>query len=489
MFVGIDIGTSGVKVAVVDESDHVAASASRHLEVSRPHANWSEQDPELWWRATENCLDELAAALPAALAAVRGIGLAGQMLGPVLLDSANNPLRPCILWNDGRAVAESEELVRRIPTIGQRAGCNPNPGFAAPKLLWLAKHEPDVLDRTDCLLLPKDFVRLRLTGERGTEPTDACGTHLMETATGTWAADLCEAAGFDMAKLPPIHAPYAPVGELLPHLSKRWGIPRGVPVAAGAGDNMAGAIGVGGGAPGDTVISVGTSAVICVVDATFNPIPDKAVITHQHAAPNTFLSMGVVLSATNCLSWAAGLLGLKAADLVARTEDAWQRNAIGEDTPIFLPFLSGVRTPHDRPQARGLMFGLGLETDVEKVGWSVLEGVAFQIRDALETQQAAGIAINRVQLVGGGARSELWSKLIATTTNLSLELPVGREIGAALGAARLARVAADDVDPTEILTAKPKAEMRVGADPMLGEFLAHRWERSRSLLKQTLDLL
>ena len=492
MYVGIDIGTSGIKVALVDADGGQHGSANRPVDVSRPKPSWSEQDPDLWWAATAACFDELAQTHKQQLAAVRGIGLSGQMLGPVLIDANDNPVWPCILWNDGRAVTESAALAARMPDVAAVVGYQPNPGSGAPKLMWLAAHHPEALARADCLLLPKDFVRLRLTGERYSEPTDACGTALMDTQRGSWSAALCEAAGVDMAILPPVTAAYAPAGEVLPALADRWGLPRGVPVAAGAGDNMAGTIGVGGGLPGDTVVTVGTSAVICAVDGKLTPIPESAVLTHQHAVPGTFLSMGVVLSATAVLSWAADLVGLAPGDLVAKTEAAWARGEVGADAPILLPYLSGVRTPHDRPQAQGLMAGLTLETGPADLGWAVLEGVAFQIKDAMAAQQAAGVAMDRVQFVGGGARSKLWGQMIAAATEMTLDLPAGREIGASLGAARLARVAAEGGDPVSVLAAKPAAEVSIGpADggAALADLMAARWRRYQALVGQTLDLL
>ena len=485
---GIDIGTSGVKVVLVDDDERVLASASRPIAVSRPHPNWSEQHPDLWWEGTLACFDELREGAPATLAGVGAIGLSGQMLGPVLVDAANRPLRATILWNDGRALEESEAIAERLPGVGERTGCNPNPGFGAPKLLWLRRHEPEVLAELDCILLPKDYVRLRLTGERATEPTDAAGLHLMEVRTGEWAEDLCAAAEVDPECLPPVLTPGDPAGSLRPELAERWGIGTEVVVAAGTGDNMAGCIGVGVGNPGEAVISIGTSGVMSIVDGAFRPIPDKAVITHGHAAPGTFLSMGVVLAATSCLDWAASLTGRSAADL-AQAAETLRANGDPAHAPVFLPYVNGIRTPHDRPQARGLLLGLGLSTDVGAIAWSVLEGVAFHVAEGFATQRARGIGVTHVQFIGGGARSRLWGEMIASLIDVPLDLPVGREVGASMGAARLAMVAAGRGSAGEILCRKPPAETRVEPDAALAALLGERYARFEAVQARTLDLL
>lgn len=488
VYAGVDIGTSGVKIVLVEADDRVLASASHRIEVSRPHLHWHEQHPDEWWRAVVTCFDTLRAEHADLLARLRGIGLSGQMLGPVLIDSRDRPLRPTILWNDGRSVVEAEELAAAVPGIGGRTGCRPNPGFAAPKILWLHKHEPDVIAATDCVLLPKDYVRLKLTGERATEPTDACGTHFMETRTGEWAPDLCAAAGVDPRWLPPVLGLGDAAGELLGDLAERWGIPPGTVVAAGAGDNHAGSVGVGVGTPGDAVISVGTSAVMCIVDGSFHPIPDKAVITHSHALPGTFLSMGVVLSATSCLDWAAGLTGRSAPDL-AEAADRLQKNGRVEDAPVFLPYVNGIRTPHDMPSARGLMVGLDLGTDAAMIGWAVLEGVAFHVAEGFRAQRDAGIDVGHLQFIGGGARSRLWGEMISTLTGLPMDLPAGREVGASLGAARLGRVAAGDGDLVETLCRKPRAETRIEPDSQLADVLDKRYRRFRDVFERTAEVL
>ena len=480
VFAGIDVGTSGVKVALFDEAERTCATAAQRLEVSRPHPGWSEQHPEAWWAAVGDCFDELAAAQAPLMARLAGIGLSGQMLGAVLLDRDDVPVRPAILWNDQRATAESARLLALVPDIGLRANGAPDPGLTAPKLLWLAQHEPAVIERARLLLLPKDYVRLRLTGETASEPTDAGGTMLLDCASGRWDPALCAAAGWPLDRLPALVEPWAEAGRLRAELAERWGTPRGVPVAAGAGDNMACTIGVGAARPGQAVITVGTSGVVCGVDGAFHPAPEQAVLTSAHAAPDVFLSMGVVMSATATLDWLASLTGTTAAGLAREAEVFAGSNRVGQ-APVMRPSLSGLRTPHNRPEAAGALSGLTLSTDRAALGYAVMEGVAFQVRECVAAQGGAGVVFREVALVGGGARSRLWASMIATAIDRQLRLPEGAELAANLGAARLGRVAASAVPPLEVLAQPRPVSDTVQPDASMRRRLADRFEAYRSI--------
>jgi len=469
---GIDLGTSGVKVVLMADDETLLASATRRLAVESPHPGWSEQHPDAWWEATAACFDELHATAPAALAAVAGIGLSGQMLGAVLLDAADRPVRPAILWNDQRAQAECRLLAERVPDIGRRTNGAPDPGLTAPKLLWLAAHEPELLDRARWLLLPKDYVRLVLTGERLSEPSDAGGTMLMDCATSSWAADLCDAAGWSLGRLPALRASAAPAGGLRAELARRWGMAAGLPVAAGAGDNMAAALGVGAARPGDGVITVGTSGVVCLVDGAFHPAPESAVLTGPHAAPGTWLSMGVVMSATGTLDWLLTLTGADIAELAPEI-DAFLDAGRLDAAPLFVPSLTGIRTPHNRPGASGRIAGIRPTTDRAALAYALFEGVAFQLAQCVEAQRAAGVRADRLALVGGGARSRAWATLIATAVGEALVVPEGAELAAPAGAARLARVAAAGGDLAPLAQPKP-VRARVAPEPALAARLAPR---------------
>ncbi len=480
--VGIDIGTSGVKAIVLREGT-VAAECGCKLEVSRPRPGWSEQHPDTWIEAVFNCLDHLAA--DGGLADARAIGLSGQMLGLVLLGRDGSPIRPAILWNDQRATRECDELESLVPDIGMRTNCGPDPGINAAKLLWIARHEPGLLGRARMLLLPKDYVRLALTGDTATEPTDAGGTQLFDIPAGNWDAGLCSAVGWDPEFLPPVVSSWTPAGSVRSSLAKRWRLAGQVVVAGGAGDNMAATLGIGAASPGEGVVTVGTSAVSCLVDDVFRPAPESAVLTSPHAAPGRFLSMGVVMSATASLDWLAGITNTPAA-ILASEADNLHRADRASDAPVFLPALSGIRTPFGRPDAAGRIEGLRGDTTRAMLAWSTLEGVAFQIADCVEAQLQTGLAVDRVAAVGGGARSRIWLGMISSLLGVPLELSRDGPVAACLGAARLASVASGAEAPEDLRRPMSKPKETVQPDPELADLLSGRRARFRSLLSTEL---
>jgi xylulokinase len=473
VFAGVDLGTSGIKVALLDTADAVLAAESRPVAISAPYPGWSEQHPDLWWDTVAACFDALAAARPDLCAQVAGIGLSGHMLGAVLLDAADRPVRPAILWNDQRAVAECAELLARVPDIGLRTNAAPDPGVTAPKLLWLARHEPAALDRARMLMLPKDYVRLRLTGETATEPSDASGTQLMDCATARWDAELCAAVGWSIDRLPPVIPSWSAAGGLRPDLARRWGMRPGLPVAAGAGDNFAGALGAGVARPGQAVTTVGTSAVICVADAAFRPAPEKGMLTSPHAAPGAFLSMAVVMSATASLDWLARLAGVSVPALAAEIDAFVAAGGIA-GAPVAFPAFAGLRAPVGRPEATAALSGLTPGAGRAALGYAILEGVAFQLADCLDAQRALGLAPETMRLVGGGARSDLWTRMLATLFGLPMERPADPASSAAAGAARLAAVAAGAGRAEDILPRAPALGAPVAPDPALAAALAAR---------------
>lgn len=440
LFAGIDLGTSGIKIALVDEAGTCLASAARACPVDRPHPGWSQQDPRLWWQSVSEIFDELAQDQAPLMARLAGISLSGQMLGPVLLDRDNTPVTPCILWNDQRALAECDVLLERVPDIGWRTNGAPDPGLGAPKLLWLAQHRPDALGRADMLLLPKDYVRLCLTGDRASDVSDASGTMLMDCATGAWDPHLVTAAGWDMAKLPPLLASYQAAGDLRADLCRRWKTPRRVVVAAGCGDNYAGALGVGASIAGRAALSIGTSGVLSAVDDVFHPAPDRAILTTPHAAPATFLSMGVVMSATQSLDWLSALSATPPADLAQLAADRIAGGGIA-GRPVARASITGVRTPDNRPDTGAVFAAIPAVADKADLAYAVMEGVAFQFYDCYLAQRAAQVPIERIFAVGGGTRSPLWLSLIATLLKTPLAVPQDGHISACLGAAKLAQAA------------------------------------------------
>ncbi|MCF6233908.1 MAG: xylulokinase [Rhodobacteraceae bacterium] len=482
LYAGIDIGTSGIKVVLADGMDKIVAEAAVAIKVDRPQPGWSQQHPDLWWRATCSAFDRLAAKHPNLMPEIQGIGLSGQMLGAVLLDAQDKPTHPAILWNDQRALAECGELLGRVPDMGMRTAGHPDPGMTAPKLLWLAKHMPQAIEQASVLMLPKDYVRLCLTGERATEPSDAAGTLMLDCKTMTWDAELAGAAGWDIQRLPPLVASHAQAGQLRQTLQTRWGIPKSVAVAAGAGDNMACALGVGATVSGDAVVTIGTSGVLCAVDAGFHPAAHSAVLTNPHAAPGTYLSLGVVMSATQSLDWLAGLCATDVPRLAAMVDAMIAEKGIGH-APVMRPSLTGIRTPDNRPDAAASVSGIAATTDAAALAYAVMEGVAFQFLDCLNAQQGAGVPVDRITAVGGGSKNRTWVGLIATLFDKTIDLPKESSAAAAIGAARLGSVACGDFSASQALPRKSEISSTIPPDPQLNETLRRRYELFRSLPK------
>jgi len=424
-FVGLDVGTTGVKAIAVSPEGEVVAGAEREYPLSTPAPGWAEQDPEDWWRASEAALADVGAEHAA------GIGLSGQMHGLVALDESDRVIRPAILWNDQRTAAECEEIERRIGVerLIALTGNRALTGFTAPKLLWLRAHEPEAYGRIRHVLLPKDYVRLRLTGEHATDVADASGTLLFDVAERRWSAEVLEAL-----ELPPEWLPGALESPEVSGQSEN-----GTPVAAGAGDQAAGALGVGVAGPGPLSVVLGTSGVVFAALPGYSPEPEARLHVFCHAVPGTWHAMGVMLSAAGSLRWFrdAFAAGETYDELLAGAEDVQP----GAEGVLFLPYLSGERTPHADPYARAAFTGLGLEHGRAALTRAVLEGVAYGLRDSLELLRQLGVRAESGRVSGGGARSRLWLKIVASTLGIPLELTVAEE-GAAFGAALLGAVAA-----------------------------------------------
>jgi xylulokinase len=416
--VGIDVGTSAVKAIAVAEDGAVLARREVEYPLSTPRPGWSEQDPQDWWRATEQALDGLADG------EIAGIGLSGQMHGLVTLGAADRVIRPAILWNDQRTGEECREIEQRvglerlIALTGNRALT----GFTAPKLLWLRKHEPDNYGRIAHVMLPKDYVRLRLTGERAIDVADASGTLLLDVAGRRWSDEVLDALALDRAWLP----------RVLESPEVSGTTADGVPVAAGAGDQAAGALGVGVDRPGPLSVVLGTSGVVFAALPKFAADPQARVHAFCHAVPGTWHQMGVMLSAAGSLAWLRGVVGGEFAELVGEAE-RWEPGAEGL---TFLPYLTGERTPHADPDARGAFTGLSVRHDRGALVRAVLEGVACGLRDSFDLVGGG----ERGRASGGGARSDLWLKIVASVLEIPLER-VAVEEGAAYGAALLGGVA------------------------------------------------
>ncbi|MBY5522244.1 xylulokinase [Rhizobium leguminosarum] len=447
MYLGLDLGTSGVKAMLIDGDQKIVGSANGSLDVSRPHSGWSEQEPAHWVRATEEAVAGLKAKHPKELAAVKGIGLSGQMHGATLIDATDKVLRPCILWNDTRSYVEAAAL-DADPRFRALTGNIVFPGFTAPKLAWIEKHEPDVFGKIAKVLLPKDYLRLWLTGDYISEMSDSAGTSWLDTGKRAWSSELLAATKLSEEQMPALVEGTEQAGKLRSELAAQWGISGDVVVAGGAGDNAASACGMGTVSDGAAFVSLGTSGVLFAANGSYLPKPESAVHAFCHALPNTWHQMGVILSATDALNWHSGVTGKSAADLTGELGETLK----APTGVTFLPYLSGERTPHNDAVIRGAFIGLEHESSRVVLTQAVLEGVAFAIRDNLEALRSAGTGISRVTAIGGGSRSRYWLASIATALGVPVDLPADGDFGAAFGAARLGLIAATGADPIAVCT-------------------------------------
>lgn len=475
MFIGLDLGTSSLKAILVDESDRVLAEHSIPLSVQRQHDGWSEQSPDSWCDAARDALTALAAKHDCS--GVQGIGLAGHMHGATLVGSDGRALRPCLLWNDTRAHAEAAAMDAQ-PQFRDVTGNIVFPGFTAPKVEWVRRNEPEVFAAVRKILLPKDYLRLFLTGEYASEMSDAAGTSWLDTGARDWSDALLAACHLTRDHMPRLVEGSEVSGTLRADLAAEIGLPQ-VPVAGGAGDNAAAAIGAGCVSDGAAFLSLGTSGVLFAANAGYRPDPKTAVHAFCHAVPGTWHQMGVILAATDALNWLATLTGQSAAHL---TTDLEPLRAPGK--ALFLPYLGGERTPHNDARIRGQFLNLEHTTDARAAARAVMEGVAFAFVDNRDALAATGTTINRALAMGGGARSDYWLKILATTLDIPLDLPAQGEFGAALGAARLGRMAATGVG-AEIAT-QPKIDRIFAPEPQMTDaFTAGhaRYRRAYQLLK------
>lgn len=456
MFIGLDLGTSGLKAILINEDQTILAEATARLNVSRPHDSWSEQAPAEWIAAAEAVFDQLSSHN---LSAVKAIGLSGQMHGATLLDASDEVLRPCILWNDTRSHAEAAAM-DADPDWRAISGNIVFPGFTAPKLAWVRAHEPAVFDRVAKVLLPKDYLRLWLTGEHVAEMSDAAGTSWLDTGARTWSEDLLAKTGLGLSHMPHLVEGSEVSGQLRADLGQRWGFGTHVVVAGGGGDNAASGIGVGVVRAGQAFVSLGTSGVLFAANDGYQPDPGTAVHTFCHALPDKWHQMGVILSATDALNWFAQLVGQDAADLM---QGLGPLQAPGK--AVFAPYLGGERTPLNDATIRGALIGIEHATDTAAATRAVLEGVTFAIRDCRDALAATGTEITSLLAVGGGSKSDYWLSAIATALDTPIDIPVAGDFGGAFGAARLAIMAATGAG-AEIAT-RPDIARSITPDPDL----------------------
>ncbi|WP_163392633.1 xylulokinase [Enterovibrio norvegicus] len=433
-YLGIDIGTSAVKVLLVSGDGTVLDSRSVSYGTDSPQALWNEQTPSIWWHSTLTCFDALRERNETLWQHVAAIGLSGQMHGAVCLDSNQEPVYPAILWNDGRAHKESADLNRLCPDIGYSAGVPAMPGFTAPKLLWLHDNEPDIFARIDKVILPKDYVRLMLTGACCTDVSDAAGTLWLNEAARDWDDDLLSACHLTRDHMPTLIEGNQISGSLLPDIAKRLMLSTDVIVAGGAGDASAGGIGIGAVNEGDAFLSLGTSGQIFVAKAQHSANPQGYIHAFAHALPDRWCHMACLLNGASPLLWFSSITSMSIEQLLGEAEatDDLHRPV------FFMPYLNGERTPHNNPFATGSFEGLTAHTSRNHMTQAILEGIAFSFRDCLLALENANTHLSSLGAIGGGVKNDYWLQMLADVLNLVIHKYDGAETGPALGAARLA---------------------------------------------------
>lgn len=475
-YIGIDLGTSAVKLLLMDEEGGIHKIVSREYPIFFPKSGWSEQNPEDWLDAAVDGIKELTADCKKEL--VAGIGFGGQMHGLVALDQNDQVIRPAILWNDGRTGQETDYLNREIGKE-KLSECTANiafAGFTAPKLLWMKKHEPEKFAKIEKIMLPKDYLAYRLSGVFCTDVSDASGMLLMDVKNRKWSREMLEVCQIRESQLPRLYESYEVVGTLVPAFARELGLPETVKIVAGAGDNAAAAIGTGTVGEGRCNISLGTSGTIFISSKTFGVDANNALHSFAHADGHYHL-MGCMLSAGSCNKWWNEAI-LRTKDFVKEQE---QIKKLGENQVFYLPYLMGERSPHNDPNVRAAFLGMSMDTAREDMTLAVLEGVAFGLRDSLEVARSLGVPITRTKICGGGARSPLWRKIIANVLNLKVDVLESEE-GPALGGAMLAAVGCGVYKDVESITQKlVKVTDTVEPEPELVAKYEERYRRFRKM--------
>lgn len=447
MFLGLDLGTSGLRGLLVGCDGAPLADASCEYDVSNPHDGWSEQNPDDWINACKKVVADLKQKAPESCENIIGIGISGHMHGAVTLDDKGEVIRPCILWNDVRS-AEQAAVLDLDEQFRALSGNIVFPGFTAPKLKWMADNEPDLFARVAKVILPKDYLVYWLTGKYASEKSDASGTSWLEVATRKWSNDLIHATGLNPDHMPELFEGTDVVGTLQQNVASALGLSLDIKVVAGGADNACAACGIGTMEEGEGFVSLGTSGVVLLAKNECVPDASTAVHTFCHAIPDTWYQMGVILSATDSLNWLAGNIGAKPEEL----SDDLPSISEGPGHVLFLPYLSGERTPHNDADIRASFIGLSKTSDRKVLTQAVMEGVAFALRDCLEALRGTGSNPSSLIAVGGGSKSKFWLSTLANTLGVKILVPGQGEFGAAMGASRLAMLGAGNMASSDVLT-------------------------------------
>lgn len=480
MYLGIDIGTSAVKAILVDDAQSIVDEVSVPVRVDRPKPLWSEQDPAEWWNATVSAVKSLDSTKKSG---VKAIGLSGQMHGATCLDESNRVLRPAILWNDGRSAQECDQMMKDLPALTQIAGNLAMPGFTAPKLQWLRRHEPTVFAATKKVLLPKDYVRLLMSGDHASDMSDSAGTLWMDVEKRSWSDELLALTGLTQKHMPELYEGPEITGQLSRAAANELGLPV-VPICAGGGDNAAGAVGSGTVSNGEGFLSLGTSGVTFLADDSYRPNPKSAIHTFCHALPNLWHQMSVALSAASAMDFVARVTGFEnPPELYSAAELA---NTPSSNT-YFLPYLSGERTPHNNPKAKGAFFGLTHADTPTTLAQTALEGVAFALTDGLDALRGAGQKIDSLSVIGGGSRSRYWGRILSAAFGVPLHYRSGASVGPAFGASRLARLSVNG-ETVEDVCQPPEIDFTITPDPEMQSHYEKRRKTFSQLYEATKEL-
>jgi len=483
MYLGLDLGTSGLRGLLVSAEGKPVGDRSAEYAVNTPREGWSEQNPADWLTACQAVMTQLRSAYPKEFSTIEGIGVAGHMHGATTLDRSGKVVRPCILWNDGRADKEAAEL-DNTSGFRSQSGNIVFPGFTAPKLLWMARHEPENFSRIDKVLLPKDYIVYWLTGRLVTEMSDAAGTSWLNVGIRNWSDALIEKSGIVRSQLPDLVEGSEVVGTVSTSRATELGLGDKVSVVGGGADNAAAACGIGAMTDGQAFLSLGTSGVLLAAKDRYAPAPSSAVHTFCHAMPEKWYQMGVTLSATDSLNWLASNLGCSVKQLSSQMTG----RPAGPSRVLFHPYLSGERTPHNDTNARASLIGMSHATDHKELCQAVMEGVGFALRDCMEALKSTGTDLTGAFAIGGGSRSDFWLETLTNILDIPLHLPKKGDFGAAMGAARLA-IAGVSGEPVSRVMTQPAIQQSYTPQPNLVadyEAAYQRYTESYSVLKDIL---
>jgi len=481
MFIGIDLGTSSVKTILINENQKTLSSFTEKIELLNPSLGLYEQDPESWYKATIKCFAKIKEDKPKEFGVVKSIGISGQMHGATLIDKNNQVLRPSILWNDTRSIKQCIYMESEYPSLREESGNIAMPGFTAPKLLWIKENELEIFKKIYKVLLPKDYLRYRLSNDYYTEMSDASGTLWLNVKERKWSEGLLNLTGLSEEHMPKLVEGSDPTTTINNKLANEMGFDNEVIIAGGAGDQAAGAVGSGVIYPSQSVISLGTSGVYFSPIENFISNTNQAIHSFCHCLPDIWHHMSVMLSATNCLDWVNKIFGLSIKDSMITIEEYSNNNFIINSTPYFLPYLTGERTPYNNSYLRGSIHKLDTSTSIEAIIYSVIEGISFGIKDGFEAVHSVSPKSSQTYLVGGGAKSNFWANFISSALNQPIIVGEDADLGPALGVARLAMLATKEFKKQDIIKSMTIKKEYKCTDKILFERLYKRYQRWKNI--------